>query len=319
MPGTPSSNPLINDIGRQTVKEARIVSGAVDAEASLPWPPEWSKLRRTASRALAVGLLGLLVLGLVGVGTSSPDSGQRGGPMAILTLGVMCSAALVVHDLWIAHVWRRVPSRAISLRATGSGNDGVAVPCRSRISWMIRTLVLVNAVLVAAYATGGALGWMTSASGAPPDIASLTGGAALCLLLTWAVWVLWVVVELAGGRIVRGRLVLRDDGVYHRSYTFEHFVPWHAVVDVSPTEFREPVIVVRAVPTEETCVRRTARAGAQQEYKLLPFIVVRARSLAVNPALVYHALRYYHAHPEARAELRGPAGEQRIRRGNVLG
>jgi hypothetical protein len=238
--------------------------------------------------------------------------------MAILTIGILSNASLVVHDLWIVHVWRRVPSRAISLQATGAGYDGVAISYRRRFWWMIRTLALVNAVVVAGYAAGGVLGWMTSTSAAPPDMASLTGGAALCLLLTWVVWVLWVVAEIVGGRIVRGRLVLRDDGIYHRSFTFEHFVPWHAVVDVSPTEFRDPVIVVRAVPTEETRVRRTAWVGTQQEYKLLPFVVVRARLLAVNPAVVYHALRYYHAHPEVRAELRGPAGEQRVKSGNVL-
>lgn len=54
------------------------------------------------------------------------------------------------------------------------------------------------------------------------------------------------------------------------------------------------------------------------EFTFLPSVVVNGRRLAVDPAVVYHALRYYHAHPEMRAELLTPAGVQRIRSGRLL-
>jgi hypothetical protein len=43
-----------------------------------------------------------------------------------------------------------------------------------------------------------------------------------------------------------GRLVLAPDGVYHRSQTFEHFVPWHAMSGVVAVAGRIPILVIDA-------------------------------------------------------------------------
>lgn len=48
-------------------------------------------------------------------------------------------------------------------------------------------------------------------------------------------------------------------------------------------------------------------------------MAVQGRWLGVDPALLYWALRYYHEHPEARAELADERGVQRIRTGALLG
>jgi hypothetical protein len=129
----------------------------------------------------------------------------------------------------------------------------------------------------------------------------------------------WAIVQLIDRRVVKGCLVLCPDGIYHRSYTFEHFVPWHCVVDVSADELRGPVIVAKVLSAEGISVRRTSRMGRQWEFKLLPFVVVPGRYLAVDPGLAYHAVRYYESHPGARAELATRAGEDRVRGGNLLG
>jgi hypothetical protein len=221
--------------------------------------------------------------------------------------------------VWMLCLRRGLSARAVSLRATGCADDGVAMFYSPRFYRILRVLLLVTACIVASFAGAGVLGWAAPSGTPPPDPESfLAGGAALSLLFAWVAWLVWVVVEIACRRVARGRLVLRPDGIYHRSFTFEHFAPWHAVVDVSARQFRDPVIVVRAFPTEDTRIRRTSWLGNQQEFKLLPFLAVRGRSLAVDPAVAYHALRYYHAHPEARAELGTFAGEQRIRSGNLL-
>lgn len=46
-------------------------------------------------------------------------------------------------------------------------------------------------------------------------------------------------------------------------------------------------------------------------------MTVQAGNLAVDPALVYHALGYYLTHPEARTELATDVGVQRIRTGDL--
>jgi hypothetical protein len=74
-----------------------------------------------------------------------------------------------------------------------------------------------------------------------------------------------------------------------------------------------------AAPNTDTMIRRRKWSFKQQEFTLLPHFSVRGWSLAVDPALLYHALRYYHAHPEARAELGTEAGLRRVRSGDLLG
>jgi hypothetical protein len=51
----------------------------------------------------------------------------------------------------------------------------------------------------------------------PPDAGTLSAAAGVMLLLVWAGWLVWVVAEIARGRVARGRLVLTPDGVYHRN------------------------------------------------------------------------------------------------------
>jgi hypothetical protein len=89
-------------------------------------------------------------------------------------------------------------------------------------------------------------------------------------------------------------------------------VPWHAVIDVAAeNSYFGPTIKVRALPEDARIRRRTW--GRWRESLRPSFFAVYGRALAVDPAVAYHALRYYHAHPRARAELITPAGEQRIR------
>lgn len=288
-------------------------------ETSLPWPAVWSRQRPGVTGVLVTGFLGFLALGLAGVGVYHFPPGERAGLVLVLCVGAVSVGAITAMDLWMARGRRRQPPSAVSLEGRGSVDAGIAISYSSRFCHLLRPLLLVSTGIVVGFAAGGVMGRLAPFGTPAPDAASsVAGGAALCLLVVWAAWVVWVAAQIAGRRVARGRLVLRPDGIYHRTFTFEHFAPWPAVVDVHAGNHGFPVIVVRAFPTEHTRVRRTAWLGKQPEFSLLPFLVVRCRWLAIDPAIAYHALRYYHAHPEARGELRTAAGAQRIRSGDLL-
>ncbi len=51
------------------------------------------------------------------------------------------------------------------------------------------------------------------------------------------------------------------------------------------------------------------------EVQFLPLMVIRTAWLATDPTTVYHALSFYHAHPELRAELATPEALDRIGNG----
>jgi hypothetical protein len=256
---------------------------------------------------------------LIAASVSVASRAEEGdGPAVVIGLGAFCFGVLAALDLRVLRLRRSMSSVKVSLDETSSMRSGVTIFYASRLYRLFRPVLLGTALFVAGYAVGGILGWVSPRSAALPDVAALTGGAVLCLLLAWAIWLVWVAVEIADGGLVRARLVLGPGGIYHRSHTFEHFVPWDAVDDVRADELGGLIIVVRAVPSDGTRVRRTARLRTQSEFRMIPLVVVRARSLVVDPAVAYHAMRYYGTHPEARAELLTVAAERRIRTGNLL-
>jgi hypothetical protein len=237
----------------------------------------------------------------------------------VLFGGAICHGMLTALDLWMLRRRRRVWPRSVALQVTGSAYDGVAIFYSTRFFTLFRTLLLASFVAVAGCTAGGIMGGAAPSRTPSLDTPSLTGGVGLMLLLVWVGWLFWVLVEIVGRRVARGRLVVSPDGIYHRSHTFEHFVPWDAVITLHAVQSPGgPLIMATALPSHATRTRRTAWIGKQDEFKQLPYLVVRGRFLAVDPAVAYHSLRYYHAHPESRAELLTPAGEQRIRSGNVL-
>ena len=59
--------------------------------------------------------------------------------------------------------------------------------------------------------------------------------------------------------------------------------------------------------------RRASRLWRQEELAFAPHLAIRTMFVAVDPALVYHTLRYYHHMPEARGELAGEVGLARLR------
>jgi hypothetical protein len=129
-----------------------------------------------------------------------------------------------------------------------------------------------------------------------------------------ALGALWLLVEMVRVYLTRPRIVLTPSGLYHRRITFEHFLPWPAVYAVSADEARgEPLITAKADSSEETWVRMLRRRSREPEFALLPYLVVRGGTLAVDPAMLYHAVRHYHDHLDHRDELGTDAALDRIR------
>jgi hypothetical protein len=261
---------------------------------------------------LGDGFLGALALGFTGLGALASAAGDLGTAVFFFAggafLGVLAALSL---SMW--RLRRRTSSGAVGLLPTGYGHGGVALYFSTWRYRGITAALLMGSAFLGVYAAGGVLGWEMS----PPVprsnaiTAAISGSGALLLL--------WLFVECVSGRIAKGRLALTPTGIHHRSHTFEHFVPWSAVLEVSAMELGAgPLIVVRTLPSDGARIRRTHWMGKPDEFGLLPSLVVRARSLAVDPAVAYHALRYYHVHPESRGELLTSVGERRIRCEDVV-
>jgi hypothetical protein len=124
----------------------------------------------------------------------------------------------------------------------------------------------------------------------------------------------WFLVTML--RLAPGEVTLSPAGVFHRGLTSTHFVPWHAVVGVSARWLDTPMLSVEALPSEDADVRSYMGRFGTGERKYLPFMVIRAVWLP-DPIMAYHALCFYHAHPDLRADLSTQDGVDRINSGRA--
>lgn len=250
-------------------------------------PPGWPPTRPTAKIIAAVGLMGLFTVGaLAGAGIAA-TSGQP-GPAVLLVL----AAVYLGHFVGLGISLSRRPAQVRPPRIVGRtdlGDPGLEIPyARSPYYWAI-SVTLLSALTLAGIAVIFALAGFLGA------IVVTVIAAILAVLLGWI-----AVVFL---RLAPGRLVLTPDGIYHRSLTFEHYVPWFAVYAVSAETGDTPMLAIKAHPSDGTRLRRhTGRLGAF-EATFIPFIVARTYWLGGHAAYAYQVTDHYFRHPDLRPEL----------------
>ncbi len=272
------------------------------AEPALPTPAEWSGGQLPGAARATVVFLVILSIGLV-VAAVVAFAGDDPAGGVISTVAALILGHVAGFGLW---VWRtpRRSGRTGTLSATPDGATGVRFGYWFWTYYWFTGLLLIGVLALLALAVVG------GASGAPAGgiIAIPAGIAALALG-----WVLVTVLRLAPGGIT-----MSPAGVYHRSLTFTHFVPWEAVVAVDAGWLGTPVIVVKALPTPEMRVHRYTGRFGTAELRLIPYMAVRSYWLATDPATVYHALAFYQAYPRLRAELGTQSALDRIGGGNAV-
>src|SRR5205807_9794806 len=98
-------------------------------------------------------------------------------------------------------------------------------------------------------------------------------------------------------------------------------IGWDAVRGVAPVSGDGQRIVI----TSDRPIEVRGRSWMQRPSKAVlarasgtPLLVVRGISLAVDPALAFHVLRFYYDNPGARGELATDTGLQRVQNHAVV-
>jgi hypothetical protein len=219
-------------------------------------------------------------------------------PITVLALWLVHFAGFIWHVRWPP---RRPTGNATLEQPAGGTSKGIRFRYSRRVYYWFTAFMSLTMLLVLAIAGLFVIG--RSAVG----IAVAVVMVAVALLIGW-----FLLVTL---RQAPGDVTVSPAGIFHRSLTFVHFVPWYAVVEVEARWLGVPVIVVKAFPSEEARTRSLTGRFHSGELTYLPFMVIRTYWLGTDPATVYHALAYYHAHPELRPELATPAAVDRIASG----
>jgi hypothetical protein len=274
------------------------------------WPKDWPDPGSLGMGILGIGLgIPLVVGGLVEVGGAL--AGRR--PPDVLAKGLALAgfgATLVLGSgLMRPSPWASGEPELATVQDGGTLRTGVSLAySRPRVvSGMIAFGCLAVAGMGLLLAAGMIVfgGW------------GVVGGLPL-LVLGLPVLVagtVGVIVPLRHGAGRGWRLVLLPAGLLRVKGRSRMLLPWEAINHVSASRGRWPGAPKLELVVDKAAVRKTARRERRERPRVrgggvdLTFAVW---TLAVDPSLLYAALVYYTAHPEARPELADDRGVQRL-------
>lgn len=287
-----------------------MISGS--SEEQLPWPSQWGRPQRL-KYMLVVAFFAFF--GCVGVaaGVSIFLPGFNDDRAFLLALAPpFCFGVAGIAIVTRLRVRSR-PTTAVHLTSVSAlGGPALVIPyslALGVIYWAITATMIVFFLVLAVVAVVGLAS------------AGFRDGALLVAALVstgFVVYLSWFVIEVLRKRVVRGALILSPRGIHHRSWSFDNFLPWDSAVSVTAGELDGQLITVVADENAEPQFDRRTRMWKQPELKCAPHMAIRGMCLAINPALAFHALRYYLDQPGARQELATEAGVNRVRSGRVV-
>jgi hypothetical protein len=274
--------------------------GGLGGVPAVPTPSGWEEGRFARRVLLSLGYIGLLDAGAATVAVWAFADGD-----AVLGVLFGTGAVYITHALGFFWCVLRGLSRRNLQPTLVATPDGDGIQFRYGLwqyYWFAALLIMTEALLLGVVA-------IAIASATPP------GWLLAAVLTAVAVAIGWFIVAML--LLAPGAVIASPAGVTHRSLTFTNFAPWDSVLQVDADWMNTPNIMVRAIASPRTRLhRRTGRFGTA-ELRYLPTMLVRTYWLATDPAVVYHALVFYHAHPELRPELATQAGLDRISSGRA--
>jgi hypothetical protein len=252
-------------------------------------PAGWPKPSGAARRVSSIVFFSLCTLLNVVVAVTAIGDRQF-DQVAFSGLGVLLFGHLAGMSISFLRSPRATTSRP-AVGVTDQGERGLAFPyARRSYYWLTSVLVLIVIFFAG-------LAYALAKAGTP------VGWVIVVVAIAGALFIVWFLATSL--RLAPGGIVVTPSGIYHRSLTFEHFVPWHAVELVRAREGRSPWILVKALRASETRERRyTGFLGAGAEG--LPSMMVRAYWLGANAIPAYLTIKHYFDSPDERSKLGAP-------------
>jgi len=273
-----------------------------------PAPAGWTR-ELAGGRVKFVLLLVIFVVAILGAIAGLVAGEWRPG-LTILAFGLAGLCTMPVMRSWR----RSGRARRVAVQLDGRRHTGISFP----YSQLRSRAVLFGAVLLGLTSLGMLL-WARDFADSNAELwqARVIGLAGTVFFLGGGIFAL----VRTGGR--GWQVVLLPDRVLVRYGPSRAAAPWASIVSIDADEttifvprggqVREPFIRIRVDDPRSISGDGFDQAVRQLVPDSADEISVAVRALAVEPDLLYHALRYYHSHPQARDELGTASGLRRIR------
>ncbi|MBP1159797.1 hypothetical protein [Rhodococcus sp. PvR099] len=218
-------------------------------------------------------------------------------------LGFACFFFLIVAT---GAAFRSAGRRDADIRTVVTAGGDATELRQSRRLWLV--LVALMGCMTALMLGAAVEIYLNVPSSFIPGASAVLGGFGLyCLTFLLAV---------VTGRVRRGYIRLSINGIHHRGWSFESFLPWTAVVGAIPVYYDSPTVLVVAHANTDWSRRPTARIWRIDRLPPAPMIEVDCRKFAIDAALLFHLLAYYANNPSTRTELGAEAAIERARAGD---
>lgn len=114
-------------------------------------------------------------------------------------------------------------------------------------------------------------------------------------------------------RIVRpGAVLLTPEGVRHRGWSFDSYLPWESVAGVKPAYNGHRMILLIGFANAQWTRRYTTPIWRIDKLPPVPMIELDCRKFAMDDVLLLHFVSFYTNNPTMRAELGTDAARARF-------
>lgn len=272
--------------------------GMPSSDADL-WPDSWSQEVQPRSVLSLAGIALFLVAAPIAIAVylfAADNKAQAGYATAF--------AAICALILWIGYESRfrrrRAGADPITTVRLDNGSGALKIPYSLGIHVGVTLLMAAFAVLFSAATVH------TIAVNPPGERAGAYLWAALAALFAS------FPLLLLRRKYALGYLLVSPEGIHHRGWTFQSYLPWQGIKMIHPLQTDGPDILITATddtPWEPKQITRLWRADkpaaipSDDGHSLKPAIHIPGKYLAADPALVLAILVFYGKSSQARYEL----------------
>ncbi|WP_233281890.1 hypothetical protein [Prescottella equi] len=113
-------------------------------------------------------------------------------------------------------------------------------------------------------------------------------------------------------RIRSGVVLLTPDGIRHRGWSFDSYLPWESVAGAKPAYNGHRMILLIGFANAHWTRRYTTPIWRIDKLPPVPMIVLDCRKFAMDDVLLLHFVSFYAHNPASRAKLGTDAARARF-------
>lgn len=283
---------------------------ASESTTQLTWPEGYGPANRMPAVLVGIPFFTAVAI-FFAVGLVRAVTAGETVSIVFFAGGTVVAASFVATFITVRNVRQKKLPPRLGIRNSDSV-PAVNFPMGRPFAVSMIILSVAGAVFLVAY--GISLFGRDYRTGAT-ELRGQISGAFCILVAVGAMWLAWI---LAASLRKSSRLAVGASGIEMDNGSVHQVIKWDDVMDVKASvNTNHPALVVRPAQGDALKTLRSSFVVNRMNQRYLREMIIDVHFFQVDPALLYHLLRYYWRHPESRNELTSEAAITRMRSGEL--